>query len=144
MADKEKLFRSITDVEIVEQMTENDTVLIEQNGMIKRTKGVVGGGGGEKYFIDVTMTSGSAPTLSWDTPVSYEDFTSKLLVGNELKVTERMFFDGIGVVGIAEAMIMAVPNDSMSAIEGVDFVFANDMFIPVTFNSDGTLQITEG
>ena len=36
----DKTFRPITDLEIVEQMSENDTVLIERNGMLKRTKGV--------------------------------------------------------------------------------------------------------
>lgn len=44
MADK--ILRPITDVEIVEQMTENDTVLIEHGGEIKRAKGVAGGSGG--------------------------------------------------------------------------------------------------
>lgn len=44
MADK--ILRPITDVEIVEQMGENDTVLIEQGGEIKRAKGVAGGGSG--------------------------------------------------------------------------------------------------
>ena len=36
----DKTFRPITDLEIVEQMSDNDTVLIERNGMLKRTKGV--------------------------------------------------------------------------------------------------------
>ena len=49
MNDK-KNFRPITDGEIIEEMTENDTVLIERNGEVKRTKGVIGGGRSTAYI----------------------------------------------------------------------------------------------
>lgn len=43
MAEKEKLFRSITDVEVVESVNAEDTVLIEQDGVAKRApKGSIG------------------------------------------------------------------------------------------------------
>ena len=72
MADK--ILRPITDVEIVEQMTENDTVLIEQNGAIKRTKGVVGG---EKYIINAVWDEESGSySFEWNsTPLSYEQLS---------------------------------------------------------------------
>ena len=43
MGDKEKLFRAITDVEVVESVNAEDTVLIEQDGVAKRApKGSIG------------------------------------------------------------------------------------------------------
>ena len=77
MADK--ILRPITDVEIVEQMTENDTVLIERGGEIKRTKGVVGGGGGgEKYIIDKVYGDDGTVNYSWHTPVAFETVANML------------------------------------------------------------------
>lgn len=138
----DKTFRPITDVEIVEQMTANDTVLIERNGMIKRTKGVVGGGG-EKYIIDVYPGTEDI-AVSWATPVVYDDFLSKFTAGENVRVIQHLCFEGIGVVAIAEAIIEAVPSESLDAVVGINFLFAHDDFVPITFNSDGTLQIMEG
>lgn len=75
MADK--IIRPITDVEIVEQMTENDTVLIEQNGEIKRTKGVVGGG--EKYILNIAIDMEWNMTFAWQSnPIEYETLKNRL------------------------------------------------------------------
>lgn len=72
MADK--ILRPITDVEIVEQMGENDTVLIEHGGEIKRAKGVAGG---EKYIINAVYDEESESySFEWNsTPLSYEQLS---------------------------------------------------------------------
>lgn len=70
-------YRKITDVEVVEQMTENDTILIEQNGEIKRTKGVVGGG--EKYILNIAIDMDWNMTFAWQSnPIEYETLKNML------------------------------------------------------------------
>lgn len=78
MADK--ILRPITDVEIVEQMGENDTVLIEHGGEIKRTKGVVGGGSGKKYFIKSIWDEETGNNrYEWNgTPMSFEQLADMI------------------------------------------------------------------
>ena len=141
MADK--ILRPIVDVEIVEQMTENDTVLIEQNGAIKRTKGVVGGCG-ERYIIETTAGADGTLVVSWATPVSYEEFASKFASGEDIRVIQRMLFGALGVVAVSEASIMASFNETMDAIMGFSFTFAGTSFPPIVFLPDGTLQIQQG
>lgn len=87
----EKNFRPITDVEIVEQMTENDTILIEQNGMLKRTKGVVGGGNKE-YLVDVFFDPDSGDrSAEWVTPLTYNELETFVNNGEFIDVTLRMY-----------------------------------------------------
>lgn len=81
MADKEKLFRPITDVEIVAQMTENDTVLIEQGGEIKRTKGVVGSGGSSKP-VAFYVSNGLWKDVNWSEQATLADIVDAYFAGN--------------------------------------------------------------
>ena len=123
----DKTFRPITDVEIVEQMTENDTVLIEQNGMIKRTKGVVGGGGsaggGEKYVIEVRMGAEGMIT-AWNKPVVFDEFVTLITEGNYPEIILSQVDDVVGVVQYAKPLWCALlPDGSGVKINEIQLTF---------------------
>ena len=133
MADK--ILRPITDVEIVEQMTENDTVLIEQNGAIKRTKGVVGGGGAKQYIIDLTLpqSDGEVPQAEWRTEsIEFETLTN--MIKNAGFPDIILSISTGGVVGAMEKMV-SCQFDSPEA-NAILLLFPN---VPMAYLPDGTL-----
>ena len=131
MADK--ILRPITDVEIVEQMTENDTVLIEQNGEIKRTKGVVGGGtGGKKYTIRIEQSDGN---MNSSINVGYDELSDMIKAGDIPDIILLNLFSGITVGGI-HANILTFADEEMAAIV-IGFGDMGGMWL---YSSDGTIM----
>ena len=138
MADK--ILRPITDVEIVEQMTENDTVLIEQNGEIKRAKGVAGGGsggsaGGKAYIIRLDITAEGDKLSSG---ITYGDLLIADQSDSVPDVTYvRRDLDENGDVMFKEItkMIYICHNED----DSIALVGYNNL--TVAFNPDGTIDV---
>lgn len=128
MADK--ILRAITDVEIVEQMTENDTVLIEQGGEIKRTKGVVGGsGGGKKYTL---LAEASDDGVNFSIDVGFEELKEMIMAGEMPNIC--IVAKNNGIVTSVETVLHAfIPNES----EIVLCTVQSD----VIYFSDGTIEL---
>lgn len=133
MADK--ILRPIVDVEIVEQMTENDTVLIEQNGEIKRTKGVIGSGGAKQYIIDLTLpqSDGEVPRAEWRTEsIEFETLTNMIKNAEFPDIIISIHMGG--VAGAVEKMA-SCQLDSPEA-NAIIMLFPN---VPMAYLPDGTL-----
>lgn len=128
MADK--ILRPITDVEIVEQMTENDTVLIEQNGVIKRTKGVVGGGGGKKYTL---LVEAGDDGMNFSIDVGFEELKEMIMAGEMPDICIAAKNNGI-VASVSIVYFLSIPNESeivLGSASGSDLIYFSDGTIEV-------------
>ena len=137
MADK--ILRPITDVEIVEKMGENDTVLIEHDGEIKRAKGVAGGGLNIVVNYDY-ISEAESETITIEN-TTYDELKAAILSGTPINAKGVFLTDGV-IEGccVISGMFVGMFYDSESDTETECIWIANVLSNEFAILPDGTAK----
>lgn len=106
-------FKKIGDIAFVEAMTENDGVLIEQNGSLKKVKAKEVGGGKRNVVIllneateTVTKNSSSSGFPSWNSTITIPGLSDYFSNGKNFKLRVISYVGTSTSVGVSEVEIM--------------------------------------
>ena len=133
MADK--TFRPITDVEVVEQMTENDTVLIERDGEAKRIQAskIAGEKNEPFHTIVAEMTEGVTTPPTFTIDITYDELRSKIESGEFPEIRMIIKIDG-SVVGCEKVGAFIIEDNAS--------IYMMTATSELLYKSDGTLAFT--
>lgn len=134
--DTKKEYRKITEVDLIESINEEDTVLIERDGEAKRIQASkIAGEKNEPFYTIVGETTEGAttpPTLTID--ITYDELRSKIESGEFPEIRVIMKTNGTVVVFCLATFFIL--EEAMIGIQTHEF--------PLLYNSDGTLAFPAG
>lgn len=102
-------FKKVGDIAFVEAMTENDGVLIEQNGSLKKVKASEVGGGKRNVVVlldQATKTKDTGSTHPWISNVLVPGLVDYFSNGKNFKLRVISYYGTNTVVGVSEVEIM--------------------------------------
>lgn len=141
-------FKSIADVEVVETPTETANVLIEENGLIKKSPKTAVGGGVDMvvdYTMDFASATGSVPIVTRNiVSGTYEQLKAKILAGEPnsvVVVLHRIESESYRIDGIINMTTNFLITDSEGGNNGLIIVefYLNQQYYSFAISPDGIL-----
>ena len=136
-------YKKLTDVEVMEEVSENSMALVNENGVLKQVPCGAGFGGGGVNFLVIKYDADNGNRLANMTPTEFIDgLNNGTIYGGTLyKMGESTFNNGFNT-GYVDSYCLAnfVCNDTYIHLE---FVSDGD-YVSVDWNNDGSFQTAIG
>lgn len=132
--DTKKEYRKITEVDLIESINEEDTVLIERDGEAKRIRAskIAGEKNEPFYTIIGEMTDGATTPPTFTIDITYDELRSKIESGEFPEIRMIIKIDG-AVIGCEKVGMFVIEDNA-----AICMLTATSELL---YNSDGTLAL---
>lgn len=138
-------YKKLTDVEVMEEVSENSMALVNENGVLKQVPCGAGFGGGTAAIIEFTGSAASEVGAQGDSSMSFicnnmthSDILTSLQDGIFVNVVAIGLLDGVTCQGIACTMQVVPPLDNAIVLS-----FMYMPFETLFWYSDNTITTEE-